>query len=85
MEPSTGLPNGLLDSSGNLINPAVKELQQAGAGLFIASFKEFEVTAKNSNGDPTTIVYRTTPSGATAFTITITYDANYNVSKATVV
>lgn len=91
-----GAPVGVEDSQGQLINPSTKELQQeiksllqsvvsgSGEKLLFGS-EEFEVTATNANGDPTTVVYRATPAGATIATLTITYDANNNVLKTTLV
>ncbi len=81
---SDGLPNGLLNTEGDRINPANQELQQALAGVLLGPYREFEVTARNVNNDPTTVVYRTTVGGATAFTVSIEYDAFYNVNKVSV-
>lgn len=78
-----GAPTGIEDANGLIINPGTKEMQKAIAGVFALPFREYEVLTVDADGRPLTVVYRTTPSGATAFTLTITYDALGNVEKVT--
>lgn len=78
-----GAPTGIEDSQGQLIDPLTKQVGQAIAGVFSLPFREYEVLTVDADGRPLTVVYRTTPAGATAFTLTITYDALGNVEKVT--
>lgn len=80
-----GTPTGIENSSGQIIDPATKDMQQAIAGLFPFPYKEFEVTAVDGTfGFPATIVYRSTAAGTTVFTHTRTYDTNGNIKKVTI-
>lgn len=78
-----GVPTGIEDANGLIVNPATKEMQKTIAGVFALPFREYEVLTTDANGRPLTVAYRTTPAGVTAFTLTIVYDANGNVQKVT--
>ena len=78
------LKNDIAISSGGLVNDADQIMHYVDDKIYFGGTAvKYNASKVDANGRPLTVAYRTTPAGATAFTLTIVYDANGNVQKVT--